>query len=162
MMVLKAFWDSLEVTFGALGGRLGSPLGGLGGLMAVSWDPFGDLRSTKKFVFELVMASVDLDVLFVFSCLLFCSCYFSSGIDIFLNVQDLLTFSKLLSLDVLTSVRRQLRFSFKCKILQGLYGLFRALRDCRVPSSREYHASSASAPSCIMSPSSISSSSFSS
>jgi len=52
-------------------GRLGSPLGYLEGLLGVSWDPFGDLRSTKKFVLELLMASVELDVLFFFSSLLF-------------------------------------------------------------------------------------------
>ena len=71
MMVLKAFWGSLEVTLGALGGRLGSPLGGLGGLLGVSWDPFGDLSSTKKFLFELLMASLDLDIPLFFSSLLF-------------------------------------------------------------------------------------------
>ena len=47
-------------------GRLGSRLGYLEGLLGVSWDPFGDLSSTKKFLFELLMASVDLDVLFFF------------------------------------------------------------------------------------------------
>ena len=52
-------------------GRLGSPLGYLEGLLGVSWDPFGDLSSTKKFLFELLMASVDLDVPFFFSSLLF-------------------------------------------------------------------------------------------
>ena len=63
-------------------GRLGSPLGYLEGLLGVSWDPFGDLSSTKKFLFELFMASVDLDVLFFFSCLLFCSCFSSFGVVI--------------------------------------------------------------------------------
>ena len=67
MMVSKAFWGSLGVIFGALGGVLEA----LWGLLGVSWDPFGDPRSTKKFVLELLMASVDLDVLFFFSCLLF-------------------------------------------------------------------------------------------
>ena len=52
-------------------GRLGSPLGYLEGLLGVSWDPFGDLSSTKKFLFELLMASVDLDVPFFVSSLLF-------------------------------------------------------------------------------------------
>ena len=61
--------------------------------MGVLWDPFGDLRSTKKFVFELLMASVDLDVLFFFSCLLFCSCFSSFGVVIFRVIQDLLTVS---------------------------------------------------------------------
>ena len=98
MMVLKAFWGSLEVTFGALGGVLEA----LWVVLGVCWDPFGDLRSTKKFVFELLMASVDLDVLFFFSCLLFCSCLISFGAVIFLNVQDVLTYPKLFSLDVLT------------------------------------------------------------
>ena len=58
MMVLKAFWGSLEVTCGAIGGVLEA----LWVVLGVSWDPFGDLRSTKKFVLELLMASVDLDV----------------------------------------------------------------------------------------------------
>ena len=65
------------------GGRLGSPLGGLGSLLEVSWDPFGDLRSTKKFVFELLMASVDLDVLFLVSSLLFCTCFNPFGVVMF-------------------------------------------------------------------------------
>ena len=63
-------------------GRLGSPLGYLQGLLGVSWDPFGDLSSTKKFLFELLMASVDLDVPFFFSSLLFCSCFSSFGMVI--------------------------------------------------------------------------------
>ena len=66
MMILKAFWGSLDVIFGGLGDVLEA----LWVVLGVSWDPFGDLRSTKKFVFELLMASVDLDVLFFFSCLL--------------------------------------------------------------------------------------------
>ena len=82
MMVLKAFWVSLGVVFGTLGGRLGNPLGYLEGLLGVSWDPFGDLSSTKKFLFELLMASVDLDVPFFFSSLLFCSCFSSFGMVI--------------------------------------------------------------------------------
>ena len=67
MMVLKAFWGSLGVVFGVLGGVLEAPWG----ILRVSWDPFGDLSSTKKFLFELLMASVDLDVPFFFSSLLF-------------------------------------------------------------------------------------------
>ena len=74
-------------------GRLGSPLGGLGGLLGVSWDPFGDLRSTNKFVFELLMASVDLGVLFFFSYLLFCSCFNSFGVVLFSIFQDVLNVS---------------------------------------------------------------------
>ena len=73
-------------------GRLGSPLGNLEGLWGVSWDPFGDLSSTKKFVLELLMASVDLDVLF-FSCLLFCPCFSSFGVAIFQMFQNLWTVS---------------------------------------------------------------------
>ena len=47
------------------------------------WDPSGGLRSTKKLVFELLMASVDLDVLFFFSCFLFCCCFSPFGVVIF-------------------------------------------------------------------------------
>ena len=65
-------------------------MGALGGLLGVSWVPFGDSRSTKKFVLELLMASVDLDVLFFFSSLLFCSCFSSFGVVIFRIFQDLL------------------------------------------------------------------------
>ena len=100
MMVLKAFWGSLGIIFGALGGVLealwvvlGVSSGSLRGLLGVSWDPFGDLRSTKKFVFELLMASVDLDVLFFFSSLLFCSCFSSFGVVMLWIVQDLLSVS---------------------------------------------------------------------
>ena len=89
MMVLGAFWGFLEVTFGALGGVLEA----LWVVLGVSWDPFGDLRSTKKFVFELLMASVDLDVLFFFSSLLFCSCFSSFGVVMLWIVQDLLSVS---------------------------------------------------------------------
>ena len=71
MMVLKAFWGSLGVVFGCSWGRLGRPLGSPGDILGVFSDPFGDLRSTKKFVLELLMASVDLDVLFFFSSFLF-------------------------------------------------------------------------------------------
>ena len=74
-------------------GRLGSPLGYLEGLLGVSWDPFGDLSSTKKFLFELLMASVDLDVLFFFSSLLFCSCFSSFGVVMLWIFQDLLNVS---------------------------------------------------------------------
>ena len=74
-------------------GRLGSPLGYLEGLLGVSWDPFGDLSSTKKFLFELLMASVDLDVLFFFSSLLFCSCFSSFGVVMLWMFQDLLNVS---------------------------------------------------------------------
>ena len=69
-------------------------MGGLGGLLGVSWDPFGDLSSTKKFLFELLMASVDLDVLFFFfSSLLFCSCFSSFGVVMLWIFQDLLNVS---------------------------------------------------------------------
>ena len=68
--------------FGCSWGRLGSTLGYLEGLLGVSWDPFGDLRSTKKFVLELLMASVELDVFFFFSSLLFWSCFSSFGVVI--------------------------------------------------------------------------------
>ena len=92
MMVFKLFWVSLEVTFGALGASwkpFGWSWGYLEALLGVSWDPFGDLSSTKKFLFELLMASVDLDVLFFFfSCLLFCSCFSSFGVVIFRIVQE--------------------------------------------------------------------------
>ena len=71
MMVLKAFWGSLGVVFWCSWGRPESPLGYLEGLLGVSWDPFGDFRSTKKFVLELLMASVDLDVFFLVSSLMF-------------------------------------------------------------------------------------------
>ena len=74
-------------------GRLGSPLGYLEGLLGVSWDPFGDLSSTKKFLFELLMASVDLDVFFFFSSLLFCSCFSSFGVVMLWIVQDVLNVS---------------------------------------------------------------------
>ena len=71
-------------------GRLGSPLGYLEGLLGVSWDPFGDLSSTRKFLFELLMASLDLDVLFFFSSLFFCSCFSSFGVVMLWIFQDLL------------------------------------------------------------------------
>ena len=74
-------------------GRLGSPLRYLEGLLGVSWDPFGDLSSTKKFLFELLMASVDLDVLFFLSSLSFCSCFSSFGVVMLWIVQDLLNVS---------------------------------------------------------------------
>ena len=80
MMVLTTFWGSLGVIFGTLGGILEA----LWVVLGVSWDPFGDLRSTKKFVLELLMASVDLDVLFLVSSLLFCTCFSSFGVVIFL------------------------------------------------------------------------------
>ena len=59
------------------------PLGYLEGLLGVSWDPFGDLSSTKKFVLELLLASVDLDVLFLVSSLLACTCFNPFGMVIF-------------------------------------------------------------------------------
>ena len=74
-------------------GPLGSPLGYLEGVLGVSWDPFGDLSSTKKFLFELLMASVDLDVLFFFSSLLLCSCFSSFGVVMLWIFQDLLNVS---------------------------------------------------------------------
>ena len=84
-------------------GRLGSPLGYLEGLLGVSWDPFGDLRSTKKFVLELLMASVDLDVLFLVSPLLFCTCFTPLEWSYFFLFQNLLTVSK----NVLVFVRHR-------------------------------------------------------
>ena len=73
MMVLKAFWGSLEVIVGALAGVLeglwvvlGVSWESLEGLLEVSRDLLSNLRSTKKFVLEFLMASVDLDVLFFF------------------------------------------------------------------------------------------------
>ena len=83
MMILKAFWGSLGDTFGALAGILAAFWVVLGDLLGVCWDPFGALRSTKKFVFELLMASVDLDVLFLVSSLLFCTCFDPFGVVIF-------------------------------------------------------------------------------
>ena len=87
--VLGLSWDRFWCSWG----RLGSPLGYLEGLLGVSWDPFGDLSSTKKFLFELLMASVDLDVLFFFSSLLFCSCFSSFGVVMLWIFQDLLNVS---------------------------------------------------------------------
>ena len=66
MMVLKAFGGSLGVISDALGGVLGI----LWVLLGVSWGAFGDPRSTRKSVLDLLMAPADLVVLFFFSCLL--------------------------------------------------------------------------------------------
>ena len=87
--VLGLSWGRLWCSWG----RLGSPLGYLEGLLGVSWDPFGDLSSTKKFLFELLMASVDLDVFVLFSSLLLCSCFSSFGVVMLWIVQDLLDVS---------------------------------------------------------------------
>ena len=60
-MVLEASCGSLGVMFGVIWGVSEA----LSVFVGVSWDTFGDLGSTKKFVLELLMASIGLDVLFV-------------------------------------------------------------------------------------------------
>ena len=56
--------------------------------MGVAWEPSGDLRSTKKFVFELLMASVDLAMSVFFVCLLLCSFFSSLGVVMLLTLQE--------------------------------------------------------------------------
>ena len=51
-MFVRPFWRSLGLLLGALGGLLG-----------VTWDPFGGSRSSRRLLLELLMASLDLIVL---------------------------------------------------------------------------------------------------